>query len=100
MLWVGLGKIPDALRHLQTALEDELELEGFPRDPKQFAPHLTIGRIRSQHKVRPLVEALAAVGFEAETFQASEVCLMRSDLRPTGASYIPQAVIPLGGHSS
>jgi RNA 2',3'-cyclic 3'-phosphodiesterase len=100
VLWVGLGKIPDALRHLQTALEDELELEGFPRDPKQFAPHLTIGRLRSQHKARLLAEALATVGFEAVNFQASEVCVMRSDLKPAGASYIPQAVISLGGLSS
>jgi 2'-5' RNA ligase len=100
VLWVGLGKVPKALRHLQTALEDELELEGFPKDPKQFAPHLTLGRLRSHHKGRPLVEALATVGFEAVNFQASQVCVMRSDLKPTGASYMPQVVVSLGGHSS
>jgi RNA 2',3'-cyclic 3'-phosphodiesterase len=100
VLWVGLGKIPHALRQLQTALESELELERFPRDPKYFAPHLTIGRLKSQSNVRPLVEALRSAGFKAANFRASEICVMRSDLRPTGSIYIRQFVIPLGGPSS
>jgi RNA 2',3'-cyclic 3'-phosphodiesterase len=100
VLWVGLGRVPDALRHLQTALECELELEGFPKDPKNFAPHLTIGRLRSQRKVRPLVEVLESVGFGAANFRASEVCVMRSHLNPAGATYTRQFVFSLGGLSS
>jgi 2'-5' RNA ligase len=87
------------LRQLQTALESELEREGFPRDPKNFAPHLTIGRLRSQSKARPLAEALKSVDFEATSFRASEICVMRSDLKPAGAVYTRQFVFSLGGLS-
>jgi len=97
VLWVGLGKVPDALGRLQTALESELEREGFPRDPKNFAPHLTIGRLRSQTKARPLVEALKSMDFGAINFRASEICVMRSDLKPTGAAYTRQFVFSLRG---
>ena len=93
VLWVGLDQIPDELRKLQRNVEDELAREGFEREPKKFSPHLTIARIRSPHSAQSLAEKLIATGFEPETFRASEVIVMRSDLKPSGPIYTPQAII-------
>jgi 2'-5' RNA ligase len=95
VLWVGLTAVPEALRRLQLSIEAELEAGGFPREPKRFSPHLTIGRVRSPEHAREAAERLIAEGFEAERFLAREVIVMRSDLKPTGSLYTPQAIIEL-----
>lgn len=96
VLWVGLSQVPNELKQLQAVLEDGLAGEGFARDTRRFAPHLTIGRLRSQRHVTALVDRLRAAGFEAVRFQATQIIVMRSDRKPTGAVYTPQAIIPLG----
>ena len=95
VLWVGFGPLPDELRRLHSNIEAELEGEGFTREAKRFMPHLTIGRVRDPFKARQTVEDLLAAGFAAETFLASEVIVMRSELHPSGSIYTPQAVVKL-----
>lgn len=96
VLWVGLSIVPEPLKQLYTRLEDQLAIEGFSREKKKFSPHLTIGRIRTPRNSALVAEALIATGFRQESFEATEVIVMRSDLKPTGAIYTPQAVISLG----
>ena len=95
VLWIGLSEVPDALKQLSANLEDELAREGFAREKRKFSPHLTIGRLRGPKNATQLAEALIATGFGAEAFKATQVIVMRSDLRPTGSVYTPQAVIKL-----
>jgi 2'-5' RNA ligase len=96
VLWVGLSQVSNELKQLHAVLENELAGEGFARETRRFAPHLTIGRLRSQRHAPALADRLKAAGFEAVRFQANEIIVMRSDLKPTGALYTPQAIIPLG----
>ena len=95
VLWVGFSAVPEALKQLYANLEDELAREGFPREKRKFSPHLTIGRIRSPHNSALVAESLIATGFTSETFDATEIIVMRSDLKPTGSIYTRQAVIGL-----
>jgi 2'-5' RNA ligase len=94
VLWVGLTRLPDSLKQLRAAIEDELARGGFPRETKRFSPHLTIGRVRDPKGAGRIAEDLIARGFEPEAFQAREVIVMRSDLTPRGSIYTPQATIP------
>jgi 2'-5' RNA ligase len=100
VLWIGLREVPDNLKHLYEAIEDGMAGCGFEREGRRFAPHLTIGRMRSQHNARPLSERLLLTGFEAESFEAHEITVMRSDLKPTGSIYTPLAVVSLGTRDS
>lgn len=95
VLWIGFSDVPEPLRELYSNIEAELARQGFDREKRKFSPHLTIGRVREPHNSAQLAEALIAGGFESEVFRATKVILMRSDLKPTGAVYTPQAVIPL-----
>jgi 2'-5' RNA ligase len=95
VLWVGLPDVPEALKQLHSNIETELDREGFPMEKRRFSPHLTIGRIRSPHNAAAVAEALVASSFELERFEAKEVVVMRSDLKPTGSIYTPQAVVKL-----
>ena len=93
VLWIGLPEVPDALKRLYSNLEDELDREGFAREKRKLSPHLTIGRLRGPKNATNLAEMLIESGFKAETFKATEVVVMRSDLNPTGSIYTQQAVI-------
>ena len=95
VLWVGFSNVHERLQQLYSNIEDELAQKDFEREKRKFSPHLTIGRIRTPHNAARVAEALIATGFESETFMATEVILMRSDLKPTGSIYTPQAVIQL-----
>jgi RNA 2',3'-cyclic 3'-phosphodiesterase len=95
VLWVGLSNLPDELRRLHRAVEDELARKGFAREAKKFSPHLTIGRVRAPQNSAPIAGQLIEAGFEPESFRATEVIVMRSDLNPTGSIYTPQAKIKL-----
>jgi 2'-5' RNA ligase len=96
VLWIGLVTLPDALKQLHERLEAELFREGFPREAKRFAPHLTIGRVRDPRNGSRLAEELQATGFASEKYGAGEIIVMSSELRPTGSVYTPQATIRLG----
>jgi 2'-5' RNA ligase len=96
VLWVGLTNVPDPMNQLYSNIESELEREGFPREKRKFSPHLTIGRVRTPGTGASVAEQLIARGFEPERFTATEVIVMRSDLKPTGSIYTPQAMIRLG----
>ena len=95
ILWIGFSEVPDALKQLHAKVEEELARERFARENRKFSPHLTIGRLRGPKNATQLAEALIASGFNAETFMANEVIVMRSDLKPTGSFYTPQSVIRL-----
>jgi 2'-5' RNA ligase len=95
VFWIGVSNMPQPLQTLHSNIEDELERLGFKRENRKFSPHLTMGRVRGPHNSARLAEALIATGFESETFTATELILMRSDLDSAGSIYTPQAVIRL-----
>jgi 2'-5' RNA ligase len=95
VLWIGVSSTTDKLSDLYSNLETRLEEEGFPRESRDFSPHLTIGRVRIPGKGAAVAEQLAARGFDNERFTATEVIVMRSDLKPTGSVYTRQSVIEL-----
>lgn len=95
VFWVGLPAVPDALRDLHALIEKELAHEGFPPDDRRFSPHLTIARVRSPQNASRVAEDLIATGFEREIFRATEVIVMRSELKSSGSIYTTQAIIEL-----
>jgi 2'-5' RNA ligase len=95
VLWVGFGQIPEALHRLQKRIDSGLHQLGFPRESREFSPHLTIGRIRTPEGASQVAEDLMQTGFPLERFAVTRIVVMKSDLKPTGSIYTPQAVIEL-----
>lgn len=95
VVWVGLGG-GDPLMALAGRVETRLEALGFPRDRRQFSPHLTVARVKgAEHRgeLLALLESFRETAFGQHRVEA--VRLKRSELRPTGAVYHDVAVIPL-----
>lgn len=88
--WIGVAEASNLVR-LFEAVEQELFSAGFPRESRPFAPHLTLGRIRIDRPNARLGEALGAAEFDAPPFLVTEVTVMKSDLKTSGAVYTPIA---------
>lgn len=89
VVWAGcagdLGPLAAAVDGIATA-------HGFPREPLPFVPHITIGRVKSARHEARLRAALPAGALGA--FDATELVLVRSTLRPEGPLYERIAAFP------
>jgi 2'-5' RNA ligase len=91
VVWVGLHEPTGTLRLLRNAIEREVAPLGFPTEKRPFSPHLTLGRVHrraSKSEVRELGEIIAASAIgDIDEMDVTEVCYIKSDLRPSGAVY-------------
>ena len=79
-------------------IERALEAAGFPRERREFAPHLTLARVRpeSARALAPrIAEALQAVRAPQAELEVRKVSLMQSTLQKGGAIYQQLATFAL-----
>jgi 2'-5' RNA ligase len=87
VLWVGLEGGPE-LAELQASCESALAGEGFPREERDFHPHLTLGRVRSPQGLRPVLEELdKSKDEEFGRMTVTRIAFYQSRLKPGGAEY-------------
>ncbi len=97
VVWLGIGGDLEGLRDFHRRLETAFAALGFPPEDRPFAPHLTLGRVKSPVGRVALSRSLVQLPLpEATPFQVSEIVLFRSNLSPKGATYLPLKIIPLG----
>ena len=95
VLWPGLaGEIEKAVE-MRKRLNDGLALIGFELEEKDFHPHLTIGRVKSNKNARELLALASARQVPALSFVVTEIVLMKSELHPAGARYTPIAKVSM-----
>lgn len=95
ILWVGIEKSL-ALISMQKDIEAMLEELSISREKRAFFPHMTLGRVKSNHNIEPVLEELAE---NRETIfgrmKVKEITYYKSTLKPTGAEYSSLAKIQL-----
>jgi 2'-5' RNA ligase len=94
IVWIGSEMKPE-LRDLSTRIEDACHQLGFEREDRPFHPHVTLGRVKGSRNIRRLTESLKSLTLEPFQVRCREVCIMRSDLHPTGSTYTLLTSIPL-----
>lgn len=94
ILWAGLDdKGAEVMGLLRQTIERDLGGLGFAPDPREFKPHLTLGRARGD------VEAAGLHEFSDLDFGTSfvkDIVLFESRLTPDGATYHVRRRFPLG----
>jgi len=102
VLWLGIGGETGSLAALQAAIERDLEECGFPGEKRSFKAHLTLGRARSHGGIiSGTGDLLEMAGdLSAHRFDARELILFRSELKPGGAVYTKLARFPFGGNAA
>lgn len=98
VLWVDVGGQTSALRCLQEQIQRETAGFGEPPEPRAFAPHLTLARVKnaSGAERRNIAEQLRRFGpVQLGAWTVDRAELMRSELSPSGSRYTVLASIPL-----
>ena len=97
VVWAGLTQATrDTLTAVSHTLETALVPLDFPVEKRPFRPHVTLGRVRSQHgwsDVLPRVQQHGQTSFGESLID--QVTLYQSDLRPSGVVYTRLGSIPL-----
>lgn len=96
VFWIGVSAGGENLAGMAKALEIALEPLGFPPEDKEFRSHLTIGRVRSNKGIAPLMEQIERLkDFNGGSLKVSEVLLINSDLQKSGPIYTTLSKFPL-----
>ena len=88
VVWVGAGAGRDAVTAMARDVEDAMEALGFARERREFAAHLTIGRVRSPRgaeRLRRLVESNVHTSFGRCV--VDDIRLYKSTLASGGSIY-------------
>ncbi len=98
-LWAGIEGELEPLDRLRQDAEQLSRDLGWPTETKRFRPHVTLARARPAFRSRSSLEPLLADNERRVfgTFEASEMCLLRSELGPGGSVYVPVARLTLTG---
>ncbi len=89
VVWVGAQQGRQEMIALHDALEKPLlELRCYRREDREYTPHITLGRIRTDRPMTDLTAALTKqqTWIAGET-RVKEVQVMSSDLTPAGPIY-------------
>ncbi len=95
VVWIGVEKGREELSVMAKRIEQEMDNIGYPKENREFSPHLTIGRVKSPKNIERLAEQIKLTDFQTDDIEIKEVVVMRSQLNPAGAIYTPLKKIPL-----
>jgi len=95
-LWVGVEREP-ALANLQAKIETALIRVGLPPEPRKFAPHVTLARLREPKRADIQQFLAAQAQFRAEPLRVDRFSLIASYPTKAGSVYEDQADYELRG---
>lgn len=97
VVWAGLEHA-EPLAAMARKLEEEMYKLAFPRERRDFTPHITLARVRSPRGRERLAAVLAEhAGEEFGRVRVDRVHLVRSDLAREGPHYTNVRSVPLEG---
>ncbi|KAF1084064.1 2',5' RNA ligase family [Sporotomaculum syntrophicum] len=101
VLWVGVRGDVDKFRLLHQQVEECLAAFGWALDKPNFAPHLTLGRLRTPQGSEGLVRKVDEIGsnWGVSGITVSTIDLMKSVLTPKGPVYQVLNSIKLDSHN-
>jgi len=96
VIWAGVEGAIRELAALHVAVDATLEPLGFEREHRRFSPHVTLGRVRRPHGLKPLSTAIrdhrhTPIG----AVPVAALVLFESTLTPQGSRYREQSSYPL-----
>lgn len=87
VLWLGVDGEVEKLQKLVKDINVSLHRLGYPAEQSQYAPHITIGRVRYPQKVTPDVSHFLNSEYDSIGVHVQKVTFFQSDLVPGGPIY-------------
>ena len=89
VIWIGLPRDPQLVT-LAQKIENKMTQLGFPAEKREFAPHLTLGRVKNQAGINNLLVKLnEKQNYHFGGMIVKKITFFKSILKPTGAEYTP-----------
>lgn len=101
VIWIGVATGAHEARRVFAELDQRLSASNIPKEPRPYAPHLTVGRVReiSKTDARRLRVRLEQVPSWLASVEVRSVTLYRSHLGPRGPRYEPLMATTLADDS-
>jgi RNA 2',3'-cyclic 3'-phosphodiesterase len=97
VFWAGIEASPN-LAELAGSVDARLSKLGIAAETREFRPHLTLARFKSEDGLARLREEIKKLEpFDFGSMRASEFYLFQSELGRGGAKYTKLANFPFGG---
>jgi RNA 2',3'-cyclic 3'-phosphodiesterase len=97
VIWMGLNEGKEVLVALQKRVDEGLKKIGFEPEERDFHPHLTLGRAKSDRGRDELIGRMEKYQEEEfGNFRAERFVLFKSELRPSGPIYTRLRELKLG----
>jgi RNA 2',3'-cyclic 3'-phosphodiesterase len=97
VFWAGVEASPN-LEELARDVDQRLSHLGIAAEAREFRPHLTLARFKSEDGLPRLREEIKKLDpLDFGSMRASEFYLFQSELGPGGAKYTKLANFPFGG---
>jgi RNA 2',3'-cyclic 3'-phosphodiesterase len=89
ILWTGYEGDVERISSLRDVLQERLIPFEIKEEKRPFKPHLTLGRFRNPGRVDPKLDEILVrhEGLSSPAFQAGELILFKSELKPQGPEY-------------
>ena len=94
VFWAGLEDATGGMTALAQRVDVCCARLGFPAETRDFAAHVTLGRVREARRQPALADVLARPA-DFGRLRVERVSLMRSELSPRGARYSELFAAPL-----
>ena len=85
VIWVGFSEGSDKLKSLAEGIEKLFSHAGYRQEEKEFASHVTIGRVKEAGNIREKLAGSKKAAFGE--FFIGALALMKSELTPQGPIY-------------
>ena len=93
VIWMGISEPSGTLQHVYQVLNAELLKRSLTVDPRPFAPHFTLARLKAplpleeQSQLRNLLVGNQQGISTSQRFSAEQLVVMKSELLSTGSRY-------------
>ena len=87
ILWLGINGDLLPLQTLVTKINEALDHLGYPKEEKNYLPHLTLARIKYPQKHTPDISSFLNAEYEPIQLQINKIHFMRSELFFKGSVY-------------
>tara|TARA_Y100000031_G_C7986570_1_gene277165 strand:- start:100 stop:606 length:507 start_codon:yes stop_codon:yes gene_type:complete len=87
VLWLGINGDLHPLQTLVKNINNILDPLGYPKEEKEYVPHLTLARIRYPQKYTPDIKSFLGAKYEPIKLNINKIHFMRSELFFNGSVY-------------
>ncbi len=87
VIWIGCEDVTSSLTKLKMELDVNLKSLGFEIEDREFHPHITLGRVKSQTGIKNLIPIIESLIFESRITECREILIVRSVLKSSGSDY-------------